>query len=793
MSNRKFMPEGPQFWDSQLIPTVDPHIDSLMRSTAYLINTMHRLEVKFDRVFDAANFEENVAHDVMDKLRLIYKYIKGSSTNDCQTDCSPSVNEMPQNNFMRELVDAVKYSNENIMRVANNFDMVMESGKRSMQSLEKVAETVQDIKERTIRIQQTSSGQFSGGSSHLYRDETASRVNPSVMNTRLNEGSNNYEIAERNKKISTTDQSTQHLITQTNHDSTDRRKTSNDNNNPSGASTSPAYESSAGAIHNWSRNSQANFNNYEEQTGNTDRGHQFGTGTLTNYETKGRDNHNTVTENQNVGHNRSSYEERRKNFKESETFNHNTMPIVSKPIVPEVNSWSSYETFVGESNQSQKIGYNNNDRIGIQQTEHSNASKGNVAFIGNKPPVQSSSRSTFESGNGSGSWNSHTSSNQEIKSDVAQANSYESTVNEIFDQNFVASNKTNNDSGTARQGQNYASKSNVELTENENVSRTSYDSRGSAVIDLNGNPVVTSTKAHYESGKTEERSHFDNRNSYTSSGTKETEVADQETSIVAPSTSNDSISVRKITTTTTTTTAKPQITTTTAKPQESVNTANSERTYRHLRKDAKRVTFEPGKRNCHELTVKRNGIYKFGSLNEVANDGNRFFYERYCDFYTDNRAWTVIQRRFADYNEENFNRSWTDYKHGFGSLDEEFWFGNDFIHRLTFDDDVELRILLEDEDGKTNWVEYSVFKMKSEQDNYKLVISGYSSGSVEDTLIYHNDQEFSTYDHLNGNSQQTSCVSSIGNGWWFKNCSDKDILGNFLGSTSTKMMIRPKK
>ena len=42
----------------------------------------------------------------------------------------------------------------------------------------------------------------------------------------------------------------------------------------------------------------------------------------------------------------------------------------------------------------------------------------------------------------------------------------------------------------------------------------------------------------------------------------------------------------------------------------------------------------------------------------------------------------VIQRR-GDFGEprENFSVSWRDYKLGFGSLDRQFWFGNDFIHR----------------------------------------------------------------------------------------------------------------
>ena len=42
----------------------------------------------------------------------------------------------------------------------------------------------------------------------------------------------------------------------------------------------------------------------------------------------------------------------------------------------------------------------------------------------------------------------------------------------------------------------------------------------------------------------------------------------------------------------------------------------------------------------------------------------------------------VIQRR-GDYGlpRENFSVNWRDYKLGFGQLDREFWFGNDFIHR----------------------------------------------------------------------------------------------------------------
>lgn len=153
-------------------------------------------------------------------------------------------------------------------------------------------------------------------------------------------------------------------------------------------------------------------------------------------------------------------------------------------------------------------------------------------------------------------------------------------------------------------------------------------------------------------------------------------------------------------------------------------------------------------------------------MDEVSNEAGRFFYERFCDFDTDGGAWTLIQRRYAKKHQENFNRTWLDYKLGFGDLDKEFWFGNDFIHQLTFDEDVELRITLEDTSGRKDWAEYSLFKVDSERFNYNLMIGDYR-GSIPDSFLYHNDQEFSTYDRQNDNNESVSCASSYGNGWWY--------------------------
>ncbi|XP_050082492.1 angiopoietin-2-like [Anopheles aquasalis] len=223
------------------------------------------------------------------------------------------------------------------------------------------------------------------------------------------------------------------------------------------------------------------------------------------------------------------------------------------------------------------------------------------------------------------------------------------------------------------------------------------------------------------------------------------------------------------------------------------------------------VFHHPDKDGCHQLQQRVNGVYTFAEaeLNEVRRDFNR----RYCQFATEGPGWTVLQRRNLYDLQENFNRSWYEYKHGFGDMGYEFWYGNEFIHRLSYDDNVELRIELEDFEGNKAYAEYGTFRMETEKFHYNLMISDYR-GNASDSLSYHNDQEFSTYDRSNDKSSgRYHCALTYGSGWWFNSCAESNLNGKYylenprahkltgilweswLGDYSLKssiIMIRPK-
>ncbi|RUS68735.1 hypothetical protein EGW08_023504 [Elysia chlorotica] len=142
-----------------------------------------------------------------------------------------------------------------------------------------------------------------------------------------------------------------------------------------------------------------------------------------------------------------------------------------------------------------------------------------------------------------------------------------------------------------------------------------------------------------------------------------------------------------------------------------------------------------------------------------------------CDTVTDGGGWIVIQRRSTG--DVNFYRNWASYKAGFGTLDNDFWLGNDNIHTITSTGNYELRVDLKYK-GQSKFARYGWFNLISEDDNYRLQVASYS-GTAGDSLKQHNQFRFSTFD----NDFSRSCANSHQGAWWYARCMSSNLNGRW--------------
>ncbi|XP_053685807.1 angiopoietin-related protein 6-like [Sabethes cyaneus] len=192
--------------------------------------------------------------------------------------------------------------------------------------------------------------------------------------------------------------------------------------------------------------------------------------------------------------------------------------------------------------------------------------------------------------------------------------------------------------------------------------------------------------------------------------------------------------------------------------------------------------------SCREAP-KRSGVYRFNLPNSAATPASSGFtpttavptttsspwfnrpnapFSAYCEQQKLGGGWMVFQKRQDG--SVPFNRTWDEYRDGFGNPRGEYWLGVEKLYQLTASRSCELLIHMEDFDDNSAYQLYQNFRVLNEQDGYKLLL-GNSNGTAGNALSIYSNEVFVTYDTQKSYS---SCARDFGSGFWHWGCSTGD-------------------
>ena len=147
----------------------------------------------------------------------------------------------------------------------------------------------------------------------------------------------------------------------------------------------------------------------------------------------------------------------------------------------------------------------------------------------------------------------------------------------------------------------------------------------------------------------------------------------------------------------------------------------------------------------------------------------------------------VIQKRM-DCRGDFVNKDWDDYVEGFGEVTSNYWMGLEEIHQLTSERDMSLEIDIETFSGGEPFTfTYDRFALADADDNYRLLMSGFSSSSdrlkndpfmmVYGSMFTTRDRDNDRYEHGSDNCATTH----LRGGWWYGGCGGISLHGHYEG------------
>ncbi|XP_078661817.1 uncharacterized protein LOC144905880 [Branchiostoma floridae x Branchiostoma belcheri] len=136
-----------------------------------------------------------------------------------------------------------------------------------------------------------------------------------------------------------------------------------------------------------------------------------------------------------------------------------------------------------------------------------------------------------------------------------------------------------------------------------------------------------------------------------------------------------------------------------------------------------------------------------------------------CDMDTTGGGWTVFQRRFDG--SVSFDKSWRDYRDGFGDVRGEFWLGLEAIHQIVSRETHDLRVELGDWQKREAYAQYSQFNLSNETSGYKLDLGVYSGTAGDGFGLFQKYSMFGSETPLDHHKGHTFKVRKPRNGWWY--------------------------
>ncbi|XP_062579576.1 ficolin-2-like [Saccostrea cucullata] len=145
----------------------------------------------------------------------------------------------------------------------------------------------------------------------------------------------------------------------------------------------------------------------------------------------------------------------------------------------------------------------------------------------------------------------------------------------------------------------------------------------------------------------------------------------------------------------------------------------------------------------------------------------------------------AIQKRVSG--SVRFNRTWAEYKTGFGNPKDSYWIGNDVIHQLTRGRNSSLYVSITLTNGTKLYELYNQFSVVDEINKYRLFLGGPATGTLGDRIIDTGNSvtnlsgmSFSTLDRDNDRAGFNCAVYfGGGGGWWYNSCRHANLNGQW--------------